>query len=282
MTRPGSAPANRSSTKGGSAVPSRKRWPTGWGTWPWWPGPRWPSSTRPTPARPGSWPGTDRSPQPRCTSLWWHGPTPEAVALGRGPSRLGSLPWRSEKETKAGTAADETSEAVLVDPGERTGLTEGLTGEGSEKDLVESVEQPAKVMRIGSMVKQLLEEVRNAPLDEKSRTRLKEIHEQSVRELASALSPDLAAELDRMALPFDDVGSFRGRAPDRPGPAGGLARGSLPRHPGHPDGPTDGGPGPTERDEAAGTAGRPRTRRRLGDPARRLPVATLRGADRLD
>ena len=54
------------------------------------------------------------------------------------------------------------------------------------------------------MVKQLLDEVRAAPLDEASRTRLREIYEQSVRELAGALSPDLAAELDRMALPFDD------------------------------------------------------------------------------
>jgi hypothetical protein len=110
----------------------------------------------------------------------------------------------TETGTEPGSGPDETSEAVLIGPGERAGLTEGLTGEGPEKDLVEAVEQPAKVMRIGSMVKQLLEEVRNAPLDERSRTRLKEIHEQSVRELASALSPDLAAELDRMALPFDD------------------------------------------------------------------------------
>jgi hypothetical protein len=110
----------------------------------------------------------------------------------------------TDRETKAGTAADDSGEAVLLDPDERSGLTDGLTGEGSENNLVESVEQPAKVMRIGSMVKQLLEEVRNAPLDEKSRTRLKEIHEQSVRELATALSPDLAAELDRMALPFED------------------------------------------------------------------------------
>ncbi|MFZ0665545.1 MAG: bacterial proteasome activator family protein [Acidimicrobiales bacterium] len=67
----------------------------------------------------------------------------------------------------------------------------------------EAVEQPAKVMRIGSMVKQLLDEVRAAPLDEKSRVRLREIYEQSVRELAESLSPDLAKELDRMALPFD-------------------------------------------------------------------------------
>jgi hypothetical protein len=94
----------------------------------------------------------------------------------------------------------DATEAVLVEPGENAGLTEGRT----ETSVVESVEQPAKVMRIGSMVKQLLEEVRNAPLDEASRTRLREIHQQSIRELAGALSPDLAAELDRMALPFDE------------------------------------------------------------------------------
>ena len=72
-----------------------------------------------------------------------------------------------------------------------------------EQDRSESVEQPAKVMRIGSMIRQLLEEVRQAPLDEASRTRLKEIYETSVRELADGLSPDLRDELDRLALPFD-------------------------------------------------------------------------------
>ena len=99
------------------------------------------------------------------------------------------------------------AEAVLLQPGERPPgpLTPGpAEGGGAEGDVTESVEQPAKVMRIGSMVKQLLDEVRSAPLDEASRTRLREIYEQSVRELAEALSPDLAAELDRMALPFDD------------------------------------------------------------------------------
>jgi hypothetical protein len=68
----------------------------------------------------------------------------------------------------------------------------------------ESIEEPAKVMRIGSMVRQLLEEVRQAPLDEAGRSRLKEIYEQSIRELASGLSPDLRDELDRMAMPFDN------------------------------------------------------------------------------
>jgi hypothetical protein len=68
----------------------------------------------------------------------------------------------------------------------------------------ESVEQPAKVMRIGSMIRQLLEEVRQAPLDDKSRTRLREIYETSVRELAEGLSPDLQEELAKLALPFSD------------------------------------------------------------------------------
>src|SRR5271156_5780663 len=66
-----------------------------------------------------------------------------------------------------------------------------------------SVEQPAKVMRIGSMVRQLLEEVRQAPLDEEGRVRLREIYDESLRELATGLSPDLVAELDRLAIPFD-------------------------------------------------------------------------------
>jgi hypothetical protein len=68
----------------------------------------------------------------------------------------------------------------------------------------EAVSQPAKVMRIGSMIRQLLEEVRQAPLDEASRSRLKEIYETSVRELAEGLSPDLRDELARLALPFEE------------------------------------------------------------------------------
>ncbi|EYR63161.1 hypothetical protein N866_02445 [Actinotalea ferrariae CF5-4] len=63
---------------------------------------------------------------------------------------------------------------------------------------------PAKVMRIGTMVKQLLEEVRNAPLDEAARTRLAEVHDRSLRELEDGLSEDLVAELRRITLPFSD------------------------------------------------------------------------------
>ena len=75
-------------------------------------------------------------------------------------------------------------------------------GEAPHPD-TETVEQPAKVLRIGSMIKQLLEEVRHAPLDDKSRARLREIYDTSVKELAEGLSPDLREELDRLASPFD-------------------------------------------------------------------------------
>jgi hypothetical protein len=64
------------------------------------------------------------------------------------------------------------------------------------------VDHPAKVMRIGAMMKQLLEELRTMELDEPSRHRLRDIYETSVNELGGALSPDLREELDRLALPF--------------------------------------------------------------------------------
>jgi hypothetical protein len=83
-----------------------------------------------------------------------------------------------------------------------TGSTE--VAEPDEQDLITAqVEQPAKVMRIGTMIKQLLEEVRAAPLDEAGRARLREIHESSIRELESGLAPELREELDRLTLPFD-------------------------------------------------------------------------------
>ena len=69
----------------------------------------------------------------------------------------------------------------------------------------ESVEHPAKVMRIGSMIKVLLEEVRQAPLDEAGRARLAEIYETSIKELSEGLSDDLRDELARLTAPFDDA-----------------------------------------------------------------------------
>ncbi|MGY0017418.1 bacterial proteasome activator family protein [Streptomyces sp. cg35] len=80
----------------------------------------------------------------------------------------------------------------------------GGDDESREVPVTEMVEQPAKVMRIGSMIKQLLEEVRVAPLDEASRQRLKEIHASSVKELEDGLAPELVEELERLSLPFTD------------------------------------------------------------------------------
>ncbi len=73
-----------------------------------------------------------------------------------------------------------------------------------ERGLTDLVEQPAKVMRIGSMIRQLLEEVKAAPLDEASRLRLKEIHSSSIKELEQGLAPELVEELQRLSLPFAD------------------------------------------------------------------------------
>ena len=104
------------------------------------------------------------------------------------------------------------------EPTDRNGMTPGRVvivgpdgmaiGEDSdqerERPLVDMVEQPAKVMRIGSMIRQLLEEVRSSPLDEKSRVRLRQIHERSVKELESGLAPELSEELERLSLPFTE------------------------------------------------------------------------------
>ena len=90
---------------------------------------------------------------------------------------------------------------------------DGITMPGGEQDeenvsrerpVTEMVEQPAKVMRIGNMIRQLLEEVKAAPLDEKSRARLKEIHTSSIKELEDGLAPELVDELERLSLPFAD------------------------------------------------------------------------------
>ena len=75
---------------------------------------------------------------------------------------------------------------------------------GEPAENTATVSEPAKVMRIGTMIRQLLEEVKATELDEPGRDRLKEIYETSVEELSQALSPDLRAELERLALPFDE------------------------------------------------------------------------------
>ncbi len=82
--------------------------------------------------------------------------------------------------------------------------TESDMTEARERPVTEMIEQPAKVMRVGNMIRQLLEEVRAAPLDEKSRVRLKEIHASSIKELEDGLAPELVEELERLSLPFAD------------------------------------------------------------------------------
>jgi hypothetical protein len=88
-----------------------------------------------------------------------------------------------------------------------------VAGEGDDEDgegerhITELVEQPAKVMRIGSMIRQLLEEVKAAPLDEASRNRLKDIHAASIKELETGLAPELVEELERLSLPFTEDGT---------------------------------------------------------------------------
>lgn len=96
--------------------------------------------------------------------------------------------------------ADAESEASSTNDPVRGEIVDN---EQAEPVAHESVQEPAKVMRVGSMIKQLLEEVRGLELDEPARERLRDIYERSVTELGSALSPDLSEELNRLALPFD-------------------------------------------------------------------------------
>src|SRR4051812_15646766 len=82
---------------------------------------------------------------------------------------------------------------------------DGADGEGNgdgERNIAELVEQPAKVMRIGGMIRQLLEEGKSAPLDEASRSRLAGIYDSSINELKSGLAPELIEELERLSSPF--------------------------------------------------------------------------------
>jgi Protein of unknown function (DUF2587) len=103
-------------------------------------------------------------------------------------------------------SSDPPKRVVVVGPdGQTIGEVHRQSDEGNE--LTDLVEQPAKVMRIGSMIKQLLEEVRSAPLDEAARARLREIHARSVKELEDGLAPELVAELDRLSLPFSEDAS---------------------------------------------------------------------------
>jgi hypothetical protein len=104
------------------------------------------------------------------------------------------------------TASDESSQPVtpeVLDSGAPpVPGTPGSDGEGPDAEPDEQVTRPTKLIRIASMVRTMLDEVRRAPLDEEGRRRLREIHEKSLEELESVLSPELQKELEEVVLPF--------------------------------------------------------------------------------
>ncbi len=128
---------------------------------------------------------------------------------------------QQDQQPHAGETAPEQHQVVVIGPDgqpvgtvpaaalglagqARDGASPGEGDDDGERAITDLVEQPAKVMRIGSMVRQLLEEVKAAPLDDASRARLREIHQASVHELEAGLAPELVEELQRLSLPFTD------------------------------------------------------------------------------
>ncbi|MBA3339213.1 MAG: bacterial proteasome activator family protein [Geodermatophilaceae bacterium] len=122
---------------------------------------------------------------------------PQVVVIGPDGQPIGTMP-----------ASDgDAQSAMLAAGGGREGreaIRESGDGSDGSEPPGEMVNQPAKVMRIGSMIKQLLDEVRAAPLDEASRNRLRQVHERSIHELEDGLSPELREELHRLSLPFGE------------------------------------------------------------------------------
>jgi hypothetical protein len=103
-------------------------------------------------------------------------------------------------------AEREQPQVVVVGPDGTTQsghLDDGAPDDEAGRPVTDLVEQPAKVMRIGSMIRMLLEEAKAAPLDEASRTRLAGIYASSIKELEDGLAPELVEELERLSLPFD-------------------------------------------------------------------------------
>jgi hypothetical protein len=107
--------------------------------------------------------------------------------------------------SQEGTRPDDGDEEV-----EHGELVEASEPSTEPRESVESVEEPGRVMRIGAMIKQLLDEVRTAELDDAGRDRLREIYDQSIMELSGALSDDLADELARLASPFGEAPASAG------------------------------------------------------------------------
>ncbi len=125
---------------------------------------------------------------------------PESMSDAAGDGRgAGEERRATGRDHRAGRPADRRGPGVRPAGGAAAG-----DDDPQERSVTDLVEQPAKVMRIGSMIRQLLEEVKSAPLDEASRNRLKEIHQASIHELEAGLAPELVEELERLTLPFSD------------------------------------------------------------------------------
>lgn len=140
-------------------------------------------------------PGSDTS-SPSSNHGTPHGETPSSNPPVRTPAAGGD----------SSAARGDSNAPAVPDNGGTESDRHGRGGEGSSgpAKLRDLVDEPAKVMRIGTMIKQLLEEVRNAPLDDAARNRLAEIHARSLRELEDGLAPELVEELHRVNLPFLD------------------------------------------------------------------------------
>jgi hypothetical protein len=123
----------------------------------------------------------------------------------------------ASQDERSGAQAEEQHVVVIGPDGQPVGTVPasvlaaaaggenaGDADEEAERALTDLVEQPAKVMRIGSMIRQLLDEVKAAPLDEASRNRLRDIHHASIKELEAGLAPELVEELERLSLPFTE------------------------------------------------------------------------------
>ena len=120
----------------------------------------------------------------------------------RDDRETGSRDGNAQRMTANADDDNIADDNIEVITGPESGPGPEDAADDEQRSVTDLVEQPAKVMRIGTMIKQLLEEVKAAPLDDASRSRLREIHATSIRELKDGLAPELREELQRLALPF--------------------------------------------------------------------------------
>ncbi|QXQ10758.1 proteasome activator [Paeniglutamicibacter sp. Y32M11] len=128
---------------------------------------------------------------------------PDPTAATNTPAS-GDTPWPFPVAAESGTPSGGSATGSAQQAAEAAPEAEAPHASGKGNAGVTGIGEPAKLMRIGGMIKQLLDEVRAAPLDAEARTRMADIHERSVHELETGLTPELADELHRIRLPFAD------------------------------------------------------------------------------